>query len=321
MADRKGRSVTFRAHDALNLRELRTAIEGEIESSIVVFQDLGASEFLLELEVASDAEKLIEEGFDAGDSHIICHPPHGQCTNVSIMGLRSYIADEEVKETLSTYGDIQGNVIRLKYKTGHELSGLENGNRLVRMFLTKKSIPYSLRIAGEWCRIIHNDQQPVCSECQELGHTRKRCPEVQCRICKEKGHMSYVCEQRNARAEEQPQTQQRSQTPMNETGPETSADVETADVETSDASDAGAASNLGSTDDGSTKDPDDKKQGNDNCTEGMETEHLVQGCKRQLSGDCDSDVKVPSRRAKFRPAPNVSTANQRERNRSTSDSR
>ena len=85
--------------------------------------------------------------------------------------------------------------------------------------------------------------------------------------------MSYVYKQRNARVEEQPQTQQRSQTPVNETGAETSADAET-----SDASNAGAASNLGSTDDGSTKNPDDNKQGNNICTEGMETEHLVQGC-------------------------------------------
>ena len=33
--------------------------------------------------------------------------------------------------------------------------------------------------------------------CQEVGHTRKKCPEITCRICKEKGHMSYVCEKRN----------------------------------------------------------------------------------------------------------------------------
>ena len=94
MADRKGRSVTFKVPNIINLRDLRAAIEEEIDSDIVVFQDLGSCEFLIELNATNDAEKLIEEGFDAGDSHITCHPPHGQSTNVSIMGLRSYIPDD-----------------------------------------------------------------------------------------------------------------------------------------------------------------------------------------------------------------------------------
>ena len=63
------------------------------------------------------------------------------------------------------------------------------------MILSAKSIPYSIKIAGEWCRIIHNNQQLVCNECQEVGHTRKRHPQFECRICKDKGlrHLSYVC--------------------------------------------------------------------------------------------------------------------------------
>lgn len=94
----------------------------------------------------------------------------------SIMGLRSYIEDEEVKEALNHYGDIK----RLKYKADHELAGLENGNRLVKVVLDKKSIPYSIRIGGEWCRIIHNDQEPVCMECSEIGHIRKNCLSIKC---------------------------------------------------------------------------------------------------------------------------------------------
>ena len=62
------------------------------------------------------------------------------------------------------------------------------------MVLEKPSIPYSLRIGGEWCRVIHNNQQPVCTECNKLGHTRKRCPKVKCRICHQLGHMSYNCD-------------------------------------------------------------------------------------------------------------------------------
>ena len=31
----------------------------------------------------------------------------------------------------------------------------------------------------------------MCSECQEVGHTRKRCPTAKCRVCNELGHMSF----------------------------------------------------------------------------------------------------------------------------------
>mgnify|MGYP000627516382 CR=1 FL=1 len=56
------------------------------------------------------------------------------------MGLRSYIEDKEFRKVLSQYGEIKGDVIRLKYRADHELAGLKNGNRLVRMLLTEKSI-------------------------------------------------------------------------------------------------------------------------------------------------------------------------------------
>lgn len=87
-------------------------------------------------------------------------------------------------------------MIRLKYKADHDLAGLENGNRLVRMVLSTPSIPYSLKIADEWCRIIHNNQQPVCRECSQLGHSRRKCPTIKCNLCKATGHMSMDCDKR-----------------------------------------------------------------------------------------------------------------------------
>ena len=106
------------------------------------------------------------------------------------MGLRFYVEDEEVKTVLSEYGELKSEVIHLKYKADHDLAGLENGNRLVKMVLDKPTIPYSLckyggvvRIGGEWCRVIHNNQQKVCTECSELGHTKRNCPRIRCRVC------------------------------------------------------------------------------------------------------------------------------------------
>ena len=191
MADRKARSVTFRTPHRIGLGDLKSAIETVIQDPIVVFQDLGDDVYLLELESRADAEELVNNGFDIEEFHIDCSPPHGRFLNVSVMGLRSYVEDEEVKLALSEYGELKSDVIRLKYKADHELAGLENGNRLVKMILDKPSIPYSLRVGGEWCRIIHNNQQPVCMECNELGHTKRNCPKIQCRVCKQLGHMSY----------------------------------------------------------------------------------------------------------------------------------
>ena len=39
----------------------------------------------------------------------------------------------------------------------HALAGIENGNRLVKIISTTKSIPYSIKVGVEWCRVIHNN--------------------------------------------------------------------------------------------------------------------------------------------------------------------
>ena len=194
MADRKARSITFKVPAGTNLGDIKTAIETENTNNVItVFQEIGANEYLVELTEATHVQELIENGFDAGSIHIRCHPPHGYYLNVSIIGLKAYISDDEVQEKLAQYGEIKGAIIRLKYKSTHELAGLENGNRLARMVLTSPSIPYSLNIGGEWCRVIHNHQQLICSHCNEAGHSRKNCPQIQCRNCHQLGHISYHC--------------------------------------------------------------------------------------------------------------------------------
>ena len=143
MTDRKARSVLFRTPEQIGLGDLRAAVQKEIQDSTVVFQDLGDDVYVLELESRGDAEVLVNNGFDVNKFHVDCSPPHGRSLNVSVMGLRSNIEDEEVKSVLSEYGDLKSEVIHLKYKADHELAGLENENRLVKMVLDKPSIPYS----------------------------------------------------------------------------------------------------------------------------------------------------------------------------------
>ena len=116
MADRKARSLTFKVPPGTNLGTLKDAIENKnANNEIIVFQEIGANEYLIEMTSAIQTQQMIENGFDAESTHIRCHPPHGYYLNVSIMGLKAYISDDDVLEKLSQYGEIKGHVIRLKY--------------------------------------------------------------------------------------------------------------------------------------------------------------------------------------------------------------
>ena len=287
MADRKGRSVTFTLPNRANLGVLKAAIQSEINSAIVVFQDLGNGEYLIECERKEDAETLVEQGFDMEEVHVCVHPPQGKYVNVSIMGLRSYIDDQDVKDALSVYGEIKSEVVRLKYKADHELAGLQNGNRLVKMVLEKQSIPYSLRIGGEWCKIIHNNQQPVCSECSEVGHTRKRCPAVECRICHELGHMSYNCDRKNLPVQ---QNDEEENLDNGEEDPIVDHAVVARHVE--------------------EHNSDLQEDRQDSVSEDMDFEQ--KGLKRQHHTDSDSDSRVSSRRPRINPAPNTDAPRRKE---------
>ena len=294
MADRKGRSLTFRTPERIGLRDLKAAIEEQIQDTSIVFQDLGEDVFLLELESRSDAEVLVNDGFDVKEFHVDCSPPHGKFLNVSILGLRSYVEDEEVKSVLGEYGDLKSDVIRLKYKTGHELAGLENGNRLVKMVLDKPSIPYSLRIGGEWCRVIHNNQQPVCIECSELGHTRRNCPKIRCRVCKQLGHMSYNCDQIEERDGEVPEEESE----INEEQHEAS-DGQAPATEGENIVDENRNTVIDSSVN-NTPHPDSHK-------EDMDYDDRVKNLKRQHTTDSDSEKTASVRRTRLKPVPNLST--------------
>ena len=193
-SDRKARTVVFKTLEEVTFVEIKKQIEKEIEvGCLVVLQELKTAEYLAEFKDRTQAEKLIEIGFNLSSTHVDCHPPKGYYTNVSLIGLRAYIEDKEIIPTLEKYGEIKGDVIRLKHKGDHELAGLENGNRLVRMVLHQPSIPYSLKIDGEWCRIIHSGQKPYCSTCNDFGHNRRTCKETECHKCKGKGHIAMDC--------------------------------------------------------------------------------------------------------------------------------
>ena len=115
MADRKSRSVTFKLPSGATLKEIRNAISEEIGADkLTVLQQLSSGEYLVETTTSQLAEDLMENGFSCNDQHVACNPPCGYYTNVSIMGLRPYFADEEITGAVSQYGEIKSEVIRLK---------------------------------------------------------------------------------------------------------------------------------------------------------------------------------------------------------------
>ena len=299
MADRKARSLTFKIPPGTNLGSIKEAIERESsDNEIKVFQEIGANEYLIELTSQIQAQDLIENGFDADSNHIRCHPPHGYYLNVSVMGLKAYICDDDVIEKLSQYGEIKGQVIRLKYKHDHDLAGLENGNRLIRMVLTSPSIPYSLNIGGEWCRIIHNNQLLLCSNCDGIGHSRKNCPTIECRYCKQLGHLSFHCPEKTARHTETNADEEQLNTENTQT--ETADEQATTSTMEEDTTPEPAQEIVQETTPADYSDNNAMADCGDNNA--MDTSITA---KRPHQRDSDSDPAPLQRRPRIKPSPNV----------------
>ena len=152
MADRRAKTITAKFPCTATVNDVKTALKKENgQVALTCVQDLGAGEFLIEFGKKEDCEEYLYSGVDFHEIHLNCNPAHGYHINVSILGLQAYVDDDKVIAPLSEYGEVKSEVIRLKYCADHDLAGLENGNRLVRMVLTKVSVPYSLRIDGQWC--------------------------------------------------------------------------------------------------------------------------------------------------------------------------
>ena len=212
------------------------------------------------------------------------------------MGLRSYVEDDEVIEALTPYGEIKSEIFRLKYKRDHQLAGIENGNHLVKMILATRSIPYSMKIGGQWCPIIHNDQQPVCSECRQEGYTKRTCPDIECRRCKNKGHMSYDLNELEEKQGARPSVSNDMSYHGNNTESKESENQGTRGTVPDEVNEEMEISQ---------KDETEQVQ--------QRKEHMVykdgiQGQKRPVSTDSEPDGQQPQRRQRHKPVPNLGGA-------------
>ena len=301
MADRRGRSVIVKFPCIATLSEVRSSLQKENEGAkITVVQDLGGGEFLIEFENKTHAEEFIDRGIDFNDIHLSWNPPHGYYVNVSILGLRAYIDDDKVIEALSEYGEIKSKVIRLKYKIDHDLAGLEKGNRLVRMVLGRTSIPYS-NIDGRWCHIIHNNQQRVCTICHAISHSRRKCPEIECRRCNNKGHIASHCPE----PEPTPDITAINETVTHSPPENTPEDISDPPVNEPPQKEPEPDPQLPPLDN-NIEQPSPE---NNPTEEHMDDEDAQRGSsKRPHQTDSDSDPSALPRRSKIKPTPNLKTA-------------
>ena len=117
MADRKAKSLTFYVPPGTNLGNVKTAIEQEnADNKITGFQEIGTNEYLVEMTDASNAQELIENGFDTGPHHISCHPPHGYYLNVSIMGLKALFLMQKYTRNYNNMAKSKGTLFGLNTK-------------------------------------------------------------------------------------------------------------------------------------------------------------------------------------------------------------
>ena len=160
------------------------------------------------------------------------------------------------------------------------------------MVLTLSSIPYSLNIGGEWCRIINNNQLLLCSNCNGIGHSRKNCPTIECRHCKQLGHLSFHCPEKTARNTEtsaddnQPNTENISTEPAEEQAISPTMEQDTIPEPLQD-----------------TEQETTLADHNENNI--MDTSITA---KRPHQTDSDSDPATLQRRPKIRPTPNMNVA-------------
>ena len=133
MAKQKARSVVIKLPLTATIQSLKEAIYKEHSSvRLIVLEELGSGSFLAEFEQKDHVEDIMESSIDWNEIHITCQPPHGYYINVILLGLPAYIEDDNIVQALRPFGSIKGEVICLKYKSDHDLVGLENGNRLVK---------------------------------------------------------------------------------------------------------------------------------------------------------------------------------------------
>ena len=105
--------------------------------------------------------------------------------------VKIYEAPPEMPDTaiigrLSAYGKV------LTFRRDRAPSGVQNGIRTARMRI-ERTIPASVRIAGEQVRVWYPDQPLTCRKCGGVDHRAGGCTTPRCFNCEQPGHRAHQC--------------------------------------------------------------------------------------------------------------------------------
>ena len=168
------------------LPELLRSVDRE-KASTVQFLRNGAVR--LTYKAAADCDAAVSNGITYGDVALRVVGVEAKSRLVYLRDCPSEVPDGTVSGFFAAYGEVH-SVTRSCYD---DFPGLFDGNRLVKMTLTK-DIPSSVRVAGYDCRVWYRRQPASCSICKKLGHRGKSCPlDGLCRRCRQPGHVAREC--------------------------------------------------------------------------------------------------------------------------------
>ena len=107
---------------------------------------------------------------------------------VSFLNVSYYVPDSEIKEKLEDFGAELITPIRRRMHPGTQIA---DGTRyvVIRFPQERQSLPYTMKFSTginshEYIRVIHDNQQKVCTKCYETGHVFAKCPDNMCYRCK-----------------------------------------------------------------------------------------------------------------------------------------
>ena len=168
------------------LPELLRSVDKEKVSTV---QFLRNGAVRLTYKAAADCDAAVSNGITYGDVALRVVSVEAKSRLVYLRDCPSEVPDSTIRTFFAAYGEVH-SVTRSCHDA---FPGLFDGNRLVKMSLTK-DVPSSVRVAGYDCRVWYRRQPASCSICKKVGHRGKSCPlDGLCRRCRQPGHVAREC--------------------------------------------------------------------------------------------------------------------------------